>query len=323
LKPFTKDERQMKFQAVLLIGFGGPETPADVRPFLDNVLRGRPVPPDRYEEVVQHYLDMGGRSPYNELTQRQAAGLQRILDREGPALPVYLGMRNWHPYLVDTLSQMQTDGVERALGIILAPQQGEASWGRYQGAVTEAQKALEARDGSSGPEIVYSPGWHNHWLFIEAQADKLKCKMTKIPFERRAGARLFFVAHSVPVRLASPYVEQLRESCAAVAEEAGCPSWDLVYQSRSGSPRDPWLEPDICEALGRLADEGIQDVVVVPISFVCDHVEVLFDLDLQAAEVAKERGLGYYRVCTVHDHPSFIRMMADLVRRAQQENETA
>lgn len=313
----------MKYQAVMLIGFGGPDKPEDIRPFLDNVLRGRPIPPDRYEEVVQHYLEIGGRSPYNEFVLRQAEGLRRLLRREGPELPVYVGMRNWHPYLVDTMAQTHADGVQKVLGIILAPQQGEASWGRYQVALDEARDELEKRTGSRGPEIEYSAGWNKHWLFVEAQADKLKCKMSKIPYERRASAKLLFVAHSIPVRLQHPYVDRLMESCSAVAEEAGCPAWELVYQSRSGNPRDPWLEPDISEVIPRLAAEGVKDIVVVPISFVCDHVEVLYDLDLAAALLAKEYDIGFYRVCTVHDHPSFIRMLADLVKQGEKGTESA
>jgi ferrochelatase len=311
----------MKHQAVLLIGFGGPDKPEDIRPFLDNVLRGRPIPQDRYEEVVQHYLEMGGRSPYNEFTLRQAEGLRRFLRRDGLELPVYVGMRNWHPYLLDAMARMRAEGVQKALGIILAPHQGEASWGRYQAAVTDARKELESRTGSPSPEIEYSAGWHKHGLFVEAQADKLKCKMSKIPYERRASAKLYFVAHSVPVRLQHPYVDQLMESCQAVAEEAGCAAWKLIYQSRSGNPRDPWLEPDIVDEIPKLAREGVRDMVVVPISFVCDHVEVLYDLDLAAAARAKECGVGYYRVCTVHDHPSFIRMLVDLVKQGERARE--
>jgi ferrochelatase len=311
------EKELMKLQAVLLIGFGGPDKPEDIRPFLDNVLRGRPIPPERYEEVVHHYFEIGGRSPYNEFTLRQAEGLRRLLRREGPELPVYVGMRNWRPFLVDTLERMQEDGIQKALGIILAPQQGEASWGRYQAALDEAQKEVETRTGSRGPEIEYPAGWNKHWLFVEAQADKLKCQRSKIPENRRSSAKLLFVAHSVPVRLAHPYVDQLLESCQAVAAEAECPAWELVYQSRSGNPRDPWLEPDIVDVIPKLATEGIRDMIVVPISFVCDHVEVLYDLDLAAAALAKEKGMGYYRVCTVHDHPSFIRMLADLVKQGE------
>lgn len=267
--------------------------------------------------MVHHYVEIGGRSPYNEFALRQAEGLRRLLRREGSELTVYLGMRNWHPFLQDTLARMHADGIRKALGIILAPQQGEASWGRYQVALDEASKELETHTGSLGPEIEYSAGWHKHWLFVEAQADKLKCKMSKIPYEGRSSTKLLFVAHSVPVRLAHPYVDQLLESCQAVAAEAGCPAWELVYQSRSGNPRDPWLEPDIVDVIPKLAKEGIQNIVVVPISFVCDHVEVLYDLDLAAALLAKEYDMGFYRVCTVHDHPSFIRMLADLVKQGE------
>jgi ferrochelatase len=242
--------------------------------------------------------------------------LRKLLKREGPELPVFVGMRNWKPYLADTLVEMAQAGIREALGIILAPHQGEASWGRYQAAVRQASDVAGLRMIQPAPLIRYSDPWFDHPYFVEAQADKLKCKASKIPYDRRSQAKLLFVAHSVPVSVASLYVEQLRVSCDAVAVEAGFSEWELVYQSRSGTPRDPWLEPDIGAALAKLAEEGVRDVIVVPISFVSDHVEVLFDLDREAAQLAAEKGMGYYRVCTVHDHPSFIRMLADLVRKA-------
>jgi ferrochelatase len=313
----------MTYDAVLLIGFGGPTRPEEIRPFLANVLRGRPVPPERIEEVVRHYEAIGGKSPFNELTFRQALGLTEVLKREGPNLPVYVGMRNWHPLLPDTLEQMIRGEVKRALGIILAPHQGAASWGRYQAAVNQAQSQVQSKLGRPVPQIDYSEAWFKHPLFIEAAADRLRRKMSDIPPNRREGTKLLFTAHSVPTSAANPYVDQLLESCAAVAEQVDCLGWELVYQSRSGRPQDPWLEPDACEVIQRLPSLGYKDVVIAPIGFVSDHVEVLFDLDVEARQAAEEKGMGFYRAGTVSNHPSFIGMLADLLRRAQQGHVSA
>jgi ferrochelatase len=306
------------YDAVLLIGFGGPTRREEIRPYLENVLRGRPVPHERFEEVVRNYEAIGSRSPFNELTFRQADGLRRLLERDGPQLPVYVGMRNWHPLFAETLEQMVLDGIERALAIILAPHQGEASWGRYQASLQEASAQVQTKMGVNRPSIDYSEPWYKHPLFIEAAADKLRCKMDKIPFDQRDQVKLLFTAHSVPVQLSKPYQDQLLETCQAVAGETGRKEWELVYQSRSGNPHDSWLEPDVCDRIKRLADEGYRQVLLVPIGFVCDHVEVLFDLDVKARQAAEESKMGFYRACTVNDHPSFIRMMANVVRRAQE-----
>ena len=309
----------MKHDAVLLIGFGGPNSAEEVRPFLAQVLRGRAVPAGRIEEVAHHYEKIGGKSPYNELTFRQARGLEKILKREGPPLPVYVGMKNWNPFFSETLEQMIRDGVKQALGIILAPHQGEASWGRYQMALRDARTEVSCRLGVEPPLVDYCEPWHLHPLFVEAAADKCRCKMDKIIFARKDAIKFFFTAHSVPTSLAHPYVDQILETCQAVAEEAGILKWELVYQSRSGNPLDPWLEPDVCQVIRRAAQTGWKNVVLNPIGFVCDHVEVLYDLDLEARQVAEESGLAYYRICTVNDHPSFIRMLADVVRHSQRE----
>jgi ferrochelatase len=306
------------YDAVLLIGFGGPTRREEIRPYLENVLRGRPVSPERFEEVAHNYEAIGCRSPFNELTFRQAEGLRRLLKRAGPQLPVYVGMRNWHPLFAETLEQMISDGIRHAIGIILAAHQGEASWGRYQVSLKEGTTQVQAKMGVDCPSIDYCEPWFKHPLFIEAVTDKLRCKMDKVPFDQTDHFKLLFTAHSVPTQLSRPYQDQLMETCAAVATEIGLKEWELVYQSRSGNPRDPWLEPDVCDAIERLAGEGCKNVVVAPIGFVCDHVEVLFDLDLKARQVAEARGMGFYRACTVNDHPSFIRMLADVVRRAQE-----
>jgi protoporphyrin/coproporphyrin ferrochelatase len=297
--------------AVLLIAFGGPEAMADVRPFLANVLRGRPVPPERLEAVVQHYERLGGRSPLNDLTRRQAAGLRTALAARGIALPVYVGMRNWHPYLADTLGDMQRAGVRRAVGIILAAQQNDASWDRYQRDVAAARADL----GAAAPAVDFAPEWHAHPLFIAAVAARAHAALDTLPEPRRETVRLVFTAHSIPRALAdaAPYEAQLREGAALVAAVLGRRDYRLAYQSRSGNPRDAWLEPDIGAVVREEAARGVRDLLVVPLGFICDHVEVLYDLDIEARQIADAAGIGFTRAETVNDHPDFVRMLADVV----------
>ena len=300
--------------AVLLIAFGGPERPEDIRPFLANVTRGRAIPPARLEEVVHHYELIGGRSPLNELTARQAERLAATLDATGAPLPVYVGMRNWHPYIADTLARMAGDGIRRAVGLILSPHATEASRERYTELVDAGRTALGAR----APEIRWVATWHVHPLFVTAAADAVTAELVTLPATRRAEAHLVFTAHSVPVAMAerSSYVAEVEASARAVAERLRRPRWQLAWQSRSGSPHEPWLEPDVNDALRTLAAAGTRDVVVVPIGFVCDHVEVLYDLDVEARATATSLGLGLRRASTVNDHPLFIRMLAEVAREA-------
>lgn len=302
------------FDAVLMIAFGGPTKPEEIRPFLANVLRGVPVPPGRFEEVAHHYEEVGGRSPINELTFRQAKALAELLDREGPRLPVYVGMRYWHPLVSEAVEQMMRDGVRRAVGLIMAAHDsGAASWGKYVNAVT---KALEAA-GPVAPQVEYAPACSNHPDFIAAVAEQVRLQLEEIPSERRDGTRLVFTAHSIPSSMAavSPYVEQLQDSCRLVAKALGHARWSLAYQSRSGDPRQPWLEPDVSDVLRELSAEGCRSVVLAPIGFVCDHVEVLFDLDLEAKALADSLGIELRRASTVNDHPLYIRALADMVRQ--------
>jgi ferrochelatase len=304
---------RVAFQAVLLIAFGAPTSMTEVRPFLANVVRGRPVPPERLEAVVHHYERIGGRSPLTEITARQARALEAALRRTGAALPVYVGMRNWTPYLHEALARMASDGVEQAIGVIMAAHQSDASWGRYMRDVAAAREQV----GAAAPRIAYAAEWHAHPLFIAAVADQLNTALATLPPERRAAAALVFTAHSIPSAMAaaSPYVQQLQESAALVAQQTGHRRWSLAYQSRSGSPREPWLEPDIGDVIRTLAGDGLRDVVVVPIGFVCDHVEVLYDLDIEARQIAAEAGVHLVRVSTVNDHPQFIAMLVDVVQR--------
>ena len=301
------------FDSILLIAFGGPEKPEDIRPFLEIVTAGRRIPPERITEVAHHYELIGGASLLNALTFRQAEGLRHVLRREGIGPPVYVGMRNWHPFLHETLAGMRGRGHRRTLGIILSPFQTEASWERYMADVAAARDTV----GTDAPEVVFAAAWCDHPLFVEAMVERVEEALGGVPSERRRAARLVFTAHSVPAAMAngSPYADQLEAVARAVAGRLCHPAWSVAYQSRSGAPRDPWLEPDICDAIRALAKEGAADVVVAPIGFVCDHVEVLYDLEVEARAVAQKIGVGFHRALTANDHPAFIAMLADLVKR--------
>ena len=298
--------------SVLLVAFGGPTARHEIRPFLEIVTRGRGIPAGRLEEVAHHYERMpGGRSPLAELTFAQARGLEQALAQAGPALPVFVGMRNWHPFLHETLAEMADKGARRALGIILSPLRTEASWERYMQDVAEA-RARVAR----APEVGFAPAWFEYPRFVAAVADRTRAALGEIPEDARASTPLVFTAHSVPVAMAeaSPYVSDLTAAARAVARRLGHARWSVAYQSRSGSPRESWLEPDVTSVLRRLAADGERHAVVVPIGFVCDHVEVLYDLDVEARRVAAAAGLSLHRAAAVNDHPEFIAMLAELVR---------
>lgn len=299
-------------QAVLLIAFGGPDRMDDVRPFLANVLRGRRVPPERIEEVVHHYEQFDGHSPLHALTARQAEALQADLAARGPRIPVYVGMRNWTPYLHETLARMREGGVRRALGIVMAPHRSYSSWDQYQENVAEAR----ARVGPDAPAVDYAGAWFDHPGFIEAQAERIAEVMRGVPAEHHPRTSLVFTAHSIPSAMAShaPYADQLAASARLVAARLGHTRWSVAYQSRSGDPRTPWLTPDINDVIRALGRDGEHAVVVAPIGFVCDHIEVLYDLDTEARKAAQDVGVAFYRAGTVMDHPAFIRMLGDLVR---------
>ncbi len=300
--------------AVLLIAFGGPTAPAEIRPFLEIVTRGRGIPPDRLEEVARHYEHMpGGRSPLNELTGRQAEALRRVLAVEGPALPVFVGMRNWHPFLHETLADMAARGHRRALGIILSSFRVAASWDRYFADVAGARERVPG-----APEVTYAPPWFDHPGFVAAAAARVEQAFAGVPAGARAATPLVFTAHSVPVAMAeaSPYVADFTAAARAISARLGHDRWSVAYQSRSGRPEDRWLEPDVAAVVAGSAAQGGRHVVVAPIGFVCDHVEVLYDLDVEARAGAEARGVTLHRAATVSDHPAFVAMLADLVRRA-------
>jgi protoporphyrin/coproporphyrin ferrochelatase len=299
--------------SVLLVAFGGPEKPADVRPFLEIVTAGRRIPAERLDAVAHHYELIGGRSPLTELTLRQAAGLREALAREGLALPVQVGMRNWHPFLRETLAEMREAGRRRALGVILSAFQTEASWTRYMRDVDEAR----AKIGAGAPEVAFAPGWSDHPRFLDAMTARVSEALGQAPPQTRGDACVIFTAHSVPTAMAreSAYADQLEAAARAIAARLGHERWQIAYQSRSGSSREPWLEPDVCDVLRGLEGKGIGDVVVAPIGFACDHVEILYDLDVEARGVAEQLGLRFHRAAAANDHPFFIAMLVDLVKR--------
>jgi protoporphyrin/coproporphyrin ferrochelatase len=297
--------------AVVLIAFGGPTGRDEIRPFLANVTRGRGIPAERLEEVARHYERMpGARSPLSDLTLAQARALGEALARRGTFMEVRVGMRNWRPYLHETLAQLAERGARRCLGVIMSSLRCEASWDRYQGDVAEARARM-----SDPPEVVFAPPWGRQPGFIDALVERVGAALGQVPADGRRWTPLIFTAHSIPVAMAdaSPYVEDFTAVARAVAAKLEHARWSLAYQSRSGRPEDSWLEPDVNTVIRSLARDGERDAVVVPVGFVCDHVEVLYDLDVEAAANARADGLTLHRAATVGDHPAFIAALADLV----------
>jgi ferrochelatase len=299
------------YQAILLIAFGGPTSPEEIRPFLARVTKGIPIPSARLEEVAHHYEAVGGRSPLNEITFRQAGALEALLMRGGRHRPVYVGMRNSRPFFGETLKQMRDAGVRRALGFILSSHRTEASWERYQTNIAEARAAV----GEGAPEIDYCDGWHDHPLFIQTWMESIHQTFAEVPAGERQAIPLVFTAHSLPAPMAarSPYVAQLQESARLIALQLDHPLWSIAYQSRSGKPTDTWLEPDIGDAIRDHAARGVKQMIVAPIGFVCDHVEVLYDLDIEAKDIAQKKGVRLLRASCPNDHPTFIRMIAGVL----------
>jgi ferrochelatase len=299
------------FDAVLVVAFGGPQGPADVRPFLENVLRGRRVSPERIDEVAHHYDLFGGVSPLTALTMQQAAALETSLRARGLTLPVHIGMRNWHPYLADTMTQMADAGVRRAIGVLAAAQRSYSGCLQYKENVRDARLAV-ASAGRRATDVVYVGDWHEHPGFIEANADHIRRAAATLPDAMRDSARLVFTAHSIPMPMAAkyPYEANLLASATRIALAAGRSDWKLVFQSRSGRPGDPWLEPDVCDYLRQVP---IKAAILCPVGFLCDHVEVLYDLDVEAAAVCRELGIAMVRAEAVNAHPRFIDALADAV----------
>ncbi len=301
----------LPYQAILLIAFGGPNSREEIRPFLARVLQGVPIPPQRVEEVVHHYEAVGGKSPLVEITQRQARSLQELLRRQGFSLPVYVGMRNSAPFFVETLKQMAAVGVKNALGFILSSHKTEASWERYQKNIADARVEL----GGNAPQVDYCGGWHDHPLFIQSWVKRIQSCFAELPEKQRATTPLVFTAHSLPTPMAarSSYVDDVQTTARLIAVELRHERWSTAYQSRSGKPSDPWLEPDVNETIRKLADSKVTSVIVAPIGFVCDHVEVLYDLDIETKNKAAASGVRLLRASCPNDHSVFVEMMGDVI----------
>lgn len=299
------------YDALLVVSFGGPEGMDDVMPFLENVLRGRNVPPERLRAVAKHYELFGGVSPINRQNRDLIAALKLELAVDTPSLPVYWGNRNWHPLLTDTLRQMAADGVLRALAFITSAYSSYSSCRQYLENIADARQAI----GPTAPQVEKLRAFYNHPLFIEANLENVRRALVSLPENRRSSARLVFTAHSIPLSMADncEYAAQLEETSRLVAEGLNHPSWRLVYQSRSGSPAQPWLGPDICDYLRELKLSGATDVVLAPIGFVSDHMEIIYDLDTEARQLCEALGLNVVRAATAGTHPAFVKMIRELI----------
>jgi ferrochelatase len=299
------------YDSVLVLSFGGPEKMDDVMPFLRNVLRGRNVPEERLREVAHHYEQFGGISPINAQNRALVAALSAELRVHGPALPIYQGNRNWHPMLADTVRQMARDGRKRALAFVTSAYSSYSGCRQYREDVERAR----AEVGPAAPEIAKLRPFHDHPGFVEANADAVRKALGELTTDRRATARLVFTAHSIPVSMANgcDYEAQLRETARLVAQAVGTSSWDLAWQSRSGAPGQPWLAPDVRDHLSALASRGVEAVVLAPIGFVSDHMEVVYDLDTEARQHAAQIGLQVVRAATAGTHPAFVSMIRELI----------
>ena len=283
----------------------------DVIPFLENVLRGKNVPHERMLEVAEHYRHFGGVSPINAQNRALLDALRGQLEELGIDLPVYWGNRNWHPLLPDTLRHMREDGCRRTIAFFTSMFSCYSGCRQYRENIQDAQNAV----GGDAPQVDKVRMGFNHPRFIAAQADLVRQALSGLPAASRRECRLLFTAHSIPMSMAdnSRYVLQLTEACRLVAEAVTHDRWELVYQSRSGPPQQAWLEPDICDRIEQLAEQGVKDVLIVPIGFISDHMEVLYDLDTEARETCQRLGIGCTRVPSVGTHPDFVRMVAELL----------
>jgi ferrochelatase len=297
------------YDALLVVSFGGPEGMDDVIPFLENVLRGRNVPRERMLQVAHHYEMFGGVSPINQQNRELIAALGRELESNGPPLPIYWGNRNWHPLLPDTLRKMASDGVRNALAFVTSAYSSYSSCRQYLQNIADAQ----AQVGPTAPRVEKLRVFYNHPLFIQANVDHIREAWAQV--NDPESAHLVFTAHSIPESMAAncDYAMQLEQTATLIAEALNIKNWELVYQSRSGSPSQPWLGPDICDHLKTLREAGVKEVVVAPIGFVSDHMEVVYDLDVEARRVAEEIGMNLMRARTAGTHPAFVRMIRELM----------
>ena len=302
----------MNYDAILVVSFGGPESPGDVIPFLENVLRGRNVPRERMLAVAEHYYHFGGKSPINQQTRELIAALENELEQHGPKVPVYWGNRNWHPMLTETLRQMRQDGIGRALGFVTSAYSSYSGCRQYREDIMRAQNEI----GPGAPEIDKLRAFFNHPGFIEATEERLRDALGEVPPDARQDIQIVYIAHSVPLSMANTcdYVRQLEEVRNLVSPKLSITNHALVYQSRSGAPGQPWLEPDILDYLREVKASNLASAVVLaPISFISDHMEVLYDLDIEARQLCDSLSLPMVRARTVGVHPKFVAMIRELI----------
>jgi ferrochelatase len=304
------------YDAVLVVSFGGPEGPADVLPFLENVLRGKNVPRQRILAIAEHYDRFGGISPLNAQNRALVTALQQELDTHGPSLSVYWGNRNWHPFLADTLAKMSRHGIRRALAFFTSAYSSYSSCRQYLEDIERARENV----GPQAPQVEKLRAYYNHPGFIGPMVERVRAALDQLPADRRAAAQVIYTAHSIPVAMADAcsYVAQLREASRLVSEALGVEGHRLAYQSRSGPPQQPWLEPDVSDLLRQAHVAGRSDVVLVPIGFLSDHIEILWDLDIEARALGEQLGLRMVRAATVGSHPDFVRMIRELIEERTQ-----
>jgi len=301
----------MSYDAILFVSFGGPERTDDVMPFLENVLRGRNVPRERMYQVAEHYYLFGGKSPINDQNRALIAALTRELQQHGLDLPIYWGNRNWHPMLANAMQQMKADGVKRALAFVTAAYSSYSSCRQYRENITAAQSAA----GEGSPQVDKIRVFYNHPGFVEANVAQVQAALEAIPAERRSEAHIAYTAHSISASMAQScaYEQQLREVARLVSTALGREPDPLVFQSRSGPASQPWLGPDILDHIRELKQQGATHLVIAPIGFVSDHMEVLYDLDTEAANLCRELGITMVRAATAGTHPRFVSMMRELI----------
>jgi ferrochelatase len=302
----------MNYDAILVVSFGGPEAKEEVIPFLENVLRGRNIPRERMLTVAEHYYHFEGKSPINQQTRELITALDAELERGGPKLPIYWGNRNWHPLLPETLRKMQQDGVRRAVAFVTSAYSSYSGCRQYREDIARAQSEV----GLGAPEVDKLRPFFNHPAFVEATVERVRDAMHAVPADARRNVQIVYLAHSIPVSMAnsSDYVKQLEEVRRLVSGALGYRNDVLVYQSRSGAPGQPWLEPDILDYLRRVKAENLASAVVLaPISFISDHMEVLYDLDVEARQLCDSLALPMTRAKTVGVHPKFVGMIRELI----------
>jgi len=302
----------MNYDAILVVSFGGPESKEDVIPFLENVLRGRSIPRERMLTVAEHYYHFEGKSPINQQTRELIAALEAELERNGPKLPIYWGNRNWHPLLPETLRRMKQDGFRRALAFVTSAYSSYPGCRQYREDIARAQSEV----GLGAPEVDKLRAFFNHPAFIEATVERVGDALRSVPADAQRNVQIVYLAHSIPVSMAntSDYVRQLEEVRRLVSGVLGHRNDVLVYQSRSGAPGQPWLEPDILDYLRQVKGGNLASAVVLaPISFVSDHMEVLYDLDVEARQLCDSLALPMTRAKTVGVHPKFVGMIRELI----------